>query len=124
MAKGIVLCQGDKTKCGDKITAGSAQGFSFGKPQAREGDPVTCGKDGKKYKIIGGISHYTSSPDNKRIAGSLDSHSSCPCKAKIIPSNLYPTYTQEDVAGMRGMEMPLATGLQPKKEAATLEIYG
>lgn len=119
MAKGIVLCQGDKTKCGGKITAGTAQGFSFGKPQAREGDPVTCGKNGKTYKIIGGISHYTSGPDNKRIAGSLDSHSSCPCKSKIIPSNLYPTYTQEDVAGMRGIgatrQVPAETATKPNQ---------
>ncbi|MDO6409233.1 PAAR domain-containing protein [Pantoea phytobeneficialis] len=119
MAKGIVLCQGDKTKCGGKITAGTAQGFSFGKPQAREGDPVTCGKNGKTYRIIGGISHYTSGPDNKRIAGSLDSHSSCPCKAKIIPSNLYPTYTQEDAPVMRGMDatkqVPAETATKPNQ---------
>ncbi|MFT4271805.1 MAG: PAAR domain-containing protein [Pantoea sp.] len=119
MAKGIVLCQGDKTKCGGKITAGTAQGFSFGKPQAREGDPVTCGKNGKTYRIIGGISHYTSGPDNKRIAGSLDSHSSCPCKAKIIPSNLHPTYTQEDAPVMRGMDatkqVPAETATKPNQ---------
>lgn len=101
MAKGIVLCQGDRTSCGGKITAGSAQGFNLNKPQAQEGDPVTCGKDGKTYKIIGGISFYTSGPDKKRIAGSLDSHSSCPCKAKIIPSNAYPTYTKEDPPVLR-----------------------
>ena len=118
MAKGIVLCQGDKTKCGGKITAGSAHGFSFGKPQAREGDPVTCGKNGKTYQIIGGISFYTSGPDKKRVAGSLDSHSSCPCKAKILPSNLYPTYTQEESPTFRRTGSALATSspaVRPQK---------
>ncbi|WP_235056629.1 PAAR domain-containing protein [Pantoea sp. AS-PWVM4] len=45
MTKGIVLCQGDRTSCGGKITAGSAHGFNLQKPQAQEGDPVTCGKE-------------------------------------------------------------------------------
>lgn len=101
MAKGIVLCQGDRTTCGGKIIVGSAHGVNFGKPQAREGDPVTCGKDGNTYKIIGGISFYNTGLDKKRIAGSLDSYSSCPCKAKILPSNSYPTYTKEEDPAFR-----------------------
>lgn len=96
MAKGIVLCQGDRTTCGGRIVAGSALGTAFGKPIAREGDPVTCGKDGNIYKIIGGISIFTDGADNKRVAGSLDSHSSCPCNAKILPSNSYPVYEKEE----------------------------
>lgn len=96
MAKGIVLCQGDRTTCGGKIIAGSAHGIIFTKPPAKEGDPVTCGVNGKTYKVIGGISFYTTGPDKKRVAGSLDSYSSCPCKAKILPSNSYPTYAKEE----------------------------
>lgn len=46
MATGIVLCQGDRTSCGGRIVVGSALGIAFGKPIAKEGDPVTCGKDG------------------------------------------------------------------------------
>lgn len=98
MAKGIVLCQGDKTSCGGKITAGSAIGSAFKQPIAREGDPVTCGKDGNIYRIIGGISFMTSGTDKKRVAGSLDSYSSCPCKAKIFPLNPYPAYFKEEQA--------------------------
>jgi len=44
MATGIVLCQGDRTTCGGRIVVGSALGIAFGKPIAKEGDPVTCGK--------------------------------------------------------------------------------
>ncbi|WP_116341881.1 PAAR domain-containing protein [Enterobacter cloacae] len=95
MATGIVLCQGDRTSCGGRIVVGSALGCAFGKPIAKEGDPVTCGKDGNTYKIIGGISILTDGVDNRRVAGSLDSYSSCPCKAKIRPSNAYPMYEKE-----------------------------
>ena len=100
MLKGIVLCQGDKTTCGGKIIAGSAHGVAFNKPQAKEGDPVTCGKDGKTYKIIGGIAFYTSGSENKRIAGSLDNYSSCPCKAKFLPANSYPVYIKEESSAL------------------------
>ncbi|QHM74949.1 hypothetical protein C7M52_00893 [Mixta theicola] len=111
MAKGIVLCQGDKTTCGGKVTAGSAHGINFGKLQAREGDPVTCGKDGNTYKIIGGISFYTSGSDKKRIAGSLDSYSSCPCKARILPSNTYPVYTKEESSLFRNVNLAAAASI-------------
>lgn len=97
MATGIVLCQGDRTTCGGRIIVGSALGIAFGKPIAKEGDLVTCGKDGKKYKIIGGISIIRDGEDNRRVAGSLDSYSSCPCKAKILPSNAYPMYEQGEL---------------------------
>lgn len=90
-----MLTQGDKTTCGGKIIMGSAHGEAFGKSLAQEGDPVTCGKDGKIYKIVGGISFITSGDSLKRLAGSLDSYSSCPCKAKFLPSHAYPVYEQE-----------------------------
>ena len=111
MLKGIVLCQGDKTTCGGKIIAGSAHGVAFNKPQAQEGDPVTCGKDGKTYKIIGGIAFYTSGSENKRIAGSLDSYSSCPCKAKFLPANSYPVYIKEEPSGLPPTDLAAAAAL-------------
>ena len=105
MATGVVLCQGDKTTCGGRIMAGSALGVAFGHRAAREGDPVTCGKDGKIYRIIGGISILTSGPDNKRVAGSLDSYSSCPCKARILPSNAFPRYEHETSLAVSGSSL-------------------
>lgn len=125
MAEGVVLCQGDKTTCGGMIIVGSAHGENFGKPQACEGDLVTCGKDGKIYRIIGGISFYTIGPDNKRIAGSLDSYSSCPCKARILPSNAYPIYVNEESSAYRNVGKASVTstlaspmpGVQPEQYA-------
>jgi len=49
MAKGVVLCKGDKTTCGGKIIAGTALGIAFGKPQAREGDPGVVPGSGGGY---------------------------------------------------------------------------
>ena len=118
MATRIVLCQGDRTTCGGRIVVGSALGIAFGKPIAKEGDPVTCGKDGNTYKIIGGISIFTDGADNRRVAGSLDSYSSCPCKAKIRPSNAYPMYEKEEpqAFGNAGSATvaPLSASLAPE----------
>lgn len=120
MVKGVVLCKGDETTCGGRIIAATALCIAFGKPQAREGDPVTCGKDGKTYKIIGGISFYTTGPDNKRVAGSLDSFSSCPCKAKFLPSNSFPVYSREESLPPKNASMmnsaSLSTMLLSKSE--------
>nr|WP_232925272.1 hypothetical protein [Pseudomonas corrugata] len=55
----------------------------FGLLHAREGDHVSCGRDGKTYQIRGGIAHMVS--HGKHLAGTLDSHSTCPCKAQLIP---------------------------------------
>lgn len=115
MTTGIVLCQGDRTSCGGRIVVGSALGSAFGKPIAKEGDPVTCGKDGNTYKIIGGISIFTDGADDRRVAGSLDSYSSCPCKAKIRPSNAYPMYEKEEPKAFRNVGLaavaPLSASL-------------
>ncbi|MGL5600150.1 MAG: PAAR domain-containing protein [Silvania sp.] len=123
MATGIVLCQGDRTSCGGKIVVGSALGIAFGKPIAKEGDPVTCGKDGNTYKIIGGISIFTDGADNRRVAGSLDSYSSCPCRSKIRPSNAYPIYEKEEpqAFGNAGSATvaPLSTSLTLKAHPET-----
>lgn len=58
-------------------------------PVAREGDPVTCGKDGKRYVIAGGIQHFMA---KGRVAGTLDSFSTCPCQARLIHSLPSATY--------------------------------
>ncbi|HCJ7369309.1 TPA: PAAR domain-containing protein [Enterobacter hormaechei subsp. xiangfangensis] len=89
-AKGFYLVQGDKTTCGGRIITGAEDHTLFGKPVAREQDGVTCGKFPGIYKVAGGI-------DNDiihgwRMAGTLDSFSSCPCRAKFIPSMLEDTY--------------------------------
>lgn len=84
MSKGYFLRVGDKTTCGGQILTGDPIMTWHGKASAREGDKVTCGKHSGVYQIIGGISHFSSM--GKRTAGTLDSYSSCPCRARFIAS--------------------------------------
>ncbi|WP_434573179.1 PAAR domain-containing protein [Pseudomonas sp. Z3-6] len=90
MTEGYFIGQGDKTSCGGKVLDGDNRVNMFGLLHAREGDRVTCGKDGKTYQIKGGIGHIIS--HGKHMAGTLDSHSTCPCKAQLIPSVFWATY--------------------------------
>lgn len=78
----------------------------------REGDRVTCGKDGKTYQIIGGISYMES--HGAAVAGSLVSYSGCPCKARLIPSVFGATYQSANSAPRAGRSV-----VQPASSAAT-----
>lgn len=89
-AEGFYLVQGDKTTCGGKITTGAEDHTLFDKPVAREQDSVTCGQHAGLYKIAGGIDNDTI--HDRRMAGTLDSSSTCPCRAKFIPSMMDDTY--------------------------------
>ncbi|WP_434675799.1 PAAR domain-containing protein [Pseudomonas sp. D3-10] len=90
MNRGYFIGRGDKTTCGGEVLDGDGRVNMFGLLHAREGDRVSCGKDGKIYQIRGGIAHMVS--HGKRMAGTLDSHSTCPCKAQLIPSVSWATY--------------------------------
>ncbi|VEI20135.1 Pyocin large subunit [Serratia plymuthica] len=94
--EGFYLVQGDKTTCGGKITTGAEDHTLFDKPVAREQDSVTCGKHAGLYKIAGGIDNDTI--HDRRMAGTLDSYSTCPCKAKFIPSMMDDTYEKSSGA--------------------------
>ncbi len=95
-AKGFYLVQGDKTTCGGRIITGAEDHTLFGKPVAREQDGVTCGKFVGLYKVAGGIDNDTI--HGRRMAGTLDSYSSCSCKAKFIPSMMDDTYEKSSGA--------------------------
>jgi uncharacterized Zn-binding protein involved in type VI secretion len=95
-AEGFYLVQGDKTTCGGKITTGAEDHTLFDKPVAREQDSVTCGKHAGLFKIAGGIDNDTI--HGRRMAGTLDSYSTCPCKAKFIPSMMDDTYEKSSGA--------------------------
>jgi len=84
MAKGYFIRKGDKTTCGGEVLEADTRVTLFGFAHARDGDRVSCGKDNETYVITGGVSHITS--HGRIVAGSLDSFSSCPCKAELIPS--------------------------------------
>ncbi|KDF44960.1 PAAR domain-containing protein [Enterobacter kobei] len=82
--KGYFLFRGDKTVCGGKILEGCTDHQFFDKDMACEGHKVTCGKHPGHYRICGGLEDDI---HGERIAGTLHSYSSCPCKSKFVPSN-------------------------------------
>lgn len=90
MARGYILHMYDPTTCGGRVLEGTPNRRTNGISVARMGDRVTCGKDGNTYRIVGGIEWIKT--DGRLVAGSLDSFSSCPCNAKIIPQITVQTY--------------------------------
>ncbi len=93
MSDGYFIGLGDKTTCGGEVLEGDDRINIFGVLHSCEGDQVSCGKDGKTYRIVGGISHSVS--HGRLMAGTLDSVSDCPCKARLIPSIHTATYQNE-----------------------------
>lgn len=93
MAKGYFIRKDDKTTCGGKVLEADTHIMMFGFAHARDGDRVSCGKDNKTYVISGGVSYIIS--NGRRVAGSLDSFSSCPCRAGLIPSQDTAEYQSE-----------------------------
>ncbi|WP_030137991.1 PAAR domain-containing protein [Pseudomonas fluorescens] len=94
MNRGYYIGLGDETTCGGKVLDGDASFSLDGLLHAREGDRVTCGKDGKTYRIIGGITHMISG--GRLMAGTLDSQSGCPCNARLLPSVFTASYMNEN----------------------------
>ncbi len=95
-----VVVLGDKTShdsstCRGKILTGDETLSEYGVAGAREGHVVTCGKHPGGYKILGDTSD--SWDNNRRPAGTLDSVSSCPCRARFIPS-IADGYIRENTA--------------------------
>lgn len=90
MAKGYYLLQGDITTCGGKILEGDPTNTLMGIAVAREGDKVTCGKHTGIFKIVGHIP--LNSANGRKLAGTLNSTSSCPCNARLIPSHQVRSY--------------------------------
>ena len=116
MATGHFIREGDKTYCGGKVLAGNRGTVMNGMPHAREGDPVTCGKDGKTYEIVGGVNIIIS--NGKRPAGTLDSVSTCPCRARFI-SSLKHTYEKADKPVQQGHKASAQTVSESNISPAT-----
>ena len=93
MAIGYFLRVGDKTTCGGQIITGDNTFIFHGRSAARQGDLVTCGKHSGTYNILGGVSNVWG--NGRMMAGTLDSFSSCPCKARLINS-ITDCYSKED----------------------------
>jgi pyocin large subunit-like protein/uncharacterized Zn-binding protein involved in type VI secretion len=92
-AMGFYLRVGDATTCGGKILTGDETLSWYGVAGAREGDAVSCGKHSGTYKILGGTSDTWD--EGRRLAGTLDSVSSCPCRARFIQS-IHDCYIKDD----------------------------
>ncbi len=104
MAKGYFLYHLDKTSCGGRILSGAAdETYTIGgieRQRVREGDPVTCGKHPGRFRVCGGMGDtYDVNGVLKEWAGSLDSFSSCPCRAHFTPSVKTHTYESDCNAG-------------------------
>lgn len=62
---------------------------------------MTCGKHPGIYRICGGMGDmYEVGGVNRQLAGSIESYSSCPCRAKFIPQDLDNTYEYNCNAGL------------------------
>ncbi len=84
MATGNFLTVGDKTTCGGDILTGSSNIKFYGKPAAIEGSTVTCGRYSGNYVIVGGVGSFLDK--GTKLAGTLDSRTTCPCDAGLIHS--------------------------------------
>ncbi|MBS9438231.1 killer protein of pyocin s3 [Photorhabdus noenieputensis] len=93
MAIGYFLLVGDKTTCGGQIITGDHTMTFNGRATAREGDKVTCGKHPGTYIIAGGVSDVFDM--GRKLAGTLDSVSTCPCRARFINSEM-DSYEKQD----------------------------
>jgi len=113
MAIGHFLFIGDKTVCGGRILEGCPDHQFFGKDMAYEGHQVTCGKHAGRFRIVGGLD--SDDIHGKRVAGTLQSRSSCPCKSRFIPS-IHDTYefstgaAKADTAQSHVVEFPVLPG--------------
>jgi uncharacterized Zn-binding protein involved in type VI secretion len=104
---------GDKTTCGGEVKEADARVSMFGIAHAREGDRVSCGKDGKTYKIVGGVSFIDS--HGRLVAGTLDSVSSCPCIAGLRHSFTAHSYESSRVSSLQAS----LAGAQPNTSATS-----
>lgn len=106
MATGHFLRVGDKTTCGGSILSGSPHHSFGGIATARNGDSVSCGKDGKIYHIAGGIPTYTI--HGVAAAGTLHSRSTCPCNASFISSFPNASYWVEEKKAVKASSIVAA----------------
>lgn len=85
--EGYFLYHGDKTTCGGRILSGASDDTYMGKQRVRESDPVSCGKHEGRFRVCGGMGDtYNVDGVLRQWAGSIESFSSCPCRARFVPS--------------------------------------
>lgn len=116
MARGYFIRVGDRTTCGGTVLSGDPRHTLHGLATARNGDTVTCGKDGRVYRIAGGLANYII--HGAQAAGTLHSRSTCPCNAGLIASLPEAIYWEEEGRGGGAalLTVPLAAVLSAKVE--------
>lgn len=122
MATGHFLRIGDKTTCGGSILSGSPHHSFGGIATARNGDSVSCGKDGKVYHIAGGIPNYMI--HGVSAAGTLNSRSTCPCNARFISSFPNASYWLEEAKIVKAAPVaaPLVAAAPTPQHAKVAEL--
>jgi len=112
-AMGFYLRVGDPTTCGGKILTGDETLSWYGVAGAREGDAVSCGKHPGTYRILGGTSDTWD--EGRRLAGTLDSMSSCPCHARFIQT-IPDCYIRDDTPEEQAEKVQLLAHATLKKK--------
>ncbi|PWW11460.1 S-type pyocin [Mangrovibacter plantisponsor] len=115
-AMGFYLRSGDSTTCGGKILTGDETMSWYGVAGAREGDLVSCGQHPGVYRILGGTPDSWN--DGRRLAGTLDSVSSCPCHARFIHTIPDCCYIRDDTPEEQAEKarLPALVTLRAKQE--------
>ncbi|MER2369305.1 S-type pyocin domain-containing protein [Photorhabdus laumondii] len=121
MAIGYFLLVGDKTTCGGQIITGDHTMTFNGRATVREGDKVTCGKHPGSYTIVGGVSDVFDM--GRKLAGTLDSVSTCPCRARFINSEMdsYEKQEQPNNRATAPVNMAAQNFSSPVEEARNVQ---
>ncbi|WP_456309668.1 phospholipase effector Tle1 domain-containing protein [Serratia proteamaculans] len=121
MAKGYFLRVGDKTTCGGEVLSGHSTVFLRGAELPREGSLVSCGKNpGMTYSIISGPGKIR--VGGMPLAGTLDSVSSCPCRATFI-SSIPDGYGKEPASVTQRKPEPIELSLFAPSQAIVPQQY-
>ncbi|MGG4664473.1 PAAR domain-containing protein [Providencia vermicola] len=111
MAIGYFLRVGDRTTCGGQILTGDPTLSWYGVAGAREGDLVSCGKHSGRFYIIGGCNSVWD--EGRKVAGTLESMSSCPCHARFINS-IHDCYSDESGSVSTGSVSDIPSAITKK----------
>ena len=130
--QGFFLYNLDETTCGGRILSGASDDTidtpKGVRERVREGDPVTCGRHAGRFRVCGGMGDtYEVNGVNRQWAGSIESYSSCPCKAKFKPSVDWDTYDYNCNAGLaaeraRAAELKAGLEKQPEQHAQVAKM--
>lgn len=90
MTKGFWIVKGDKTSCGGTVLEGASTSSFGGHFLALNGSRVSCGVHAGVYIIAGGHPDHVHHGINE--ASTLYSRSTCPCKARLIPSQTWASH--------------------------------